>query len=108
MTTNQNSRKEREAMSAVSELDQTLAATPLQRMRHSAAHVMAEAVQDLFPSARFAIGPAIEDGFYYDMELSRPLTPEDLPSIEARMRESIQKNHPFVHSEWPREKALAY
>jgi len=95
-------------MSAVSELDQTITYTPLQRMRHSAAHVMAEAVQDLFPGARFAIGPAIEDGFYYDMELSRPLTPEDLPAIEARMRESIRKNHKFVHSEWPREKALAY
>ncbi len=95
-------------MSAVSELDQTITYTPLQRMRHSAAHVMAEAVQDLFPGARFAIGPAIEDGFYYDMELSRPVTPEDLPAIEARMRESIQKNHKFIHSEWPREKALAY
>jgi threonyl-tRNA synthetase len=95
-------------MSAANELDQTVTYTPLQRMRHSAAHVMAEAVQDLFPGARFAIGPAIEDGFYYDMELSRPLTPEDLPAIEARMRESVQKDHKFVHSEWPREKALAY
>jgi threonyl-tRNA synthetase len=77
-------------------------------MRHSAAHVLAEAVQDLFPGARFAIGPAIEDGFYYDMELSRPLTPEDLPAIEERMRASVAVKHPFVHSEWPREKALDY
>jgi threonyl-tRNA synthetase len=95
-------------MSADKELDQTVTYTPLQRMRHSAAHVMAEAVQDLFPGARFAIGPAIEDGFYYDMELSRSLAPEDLPAIEERMRASVQRNHTFVHSEWPREQALAY
>jgi threonyl-tRNA synthetase len=82
--------------------------TPIERMRHSAAHVLAEAVQDLFPGARFAIGPAIEDGFYYDMELPRPLTPEDLPAIEERMRASVAAKHPFVHSEWPREKALEY
>jgi threonyl-tRNA synthetase len=82
--------------------------TPIERMRHSAAHVLAEAVQDLFPGARFAIGPAIEDGFYYDMELSRPLTPEDLPAIEERMRASVAAMHPFVHSEWSREKALEY
>jgi threonyl-tRNA synthetase len=82
--------------------------TPIERMRHSAAHVLAEAVQDLFPGARFAIGPAIEDGFYYDMELPRPLTPEDLPAIEERMRASVAAKHPFVHSEWPREKALDY
>ncbi|MBE3559955.1 MAG: threonine--tRNA ligase, partial [Ktedonobacteraceae bacterium] len=60
--------------------------TPLQRMRHSAAHVMAEAVQELFPDAKFAIGPAIEDGFYYDFDLPRALTPEDLPEIERRMQ----------------------
>jgi len=95
-------------LSAENELDQTKTYTPLQRMRHSAAHVMAEAVQDLFPGARFAIGPAIEDGFYYDMELPRALTPDDLPAIEERMRASIAANHPFVHEEWPREKALAY
>jgi threonyl-tRNA synthetase len=82
--------------------------TPIERMRHSAAHVLAEAVQDLFPGARFAIGPAIEDGFYYDMELPRALTPEDLPAIEERMRASVAAKHPFVHSEWPREKALDY
>jgi threonyl-tRNA synthetase len=95
-------------ISAENELDQTKTYTPMQRMRHSAAHVMAEAVQDLFPGARFAIGPAIEDGFYYDMELPRALTPDDFPAIEERMRASIAANHPFVHSEWPREKALDY
>ncbi len=90
------------------ELNASVAYTPLQRMRHSAAHVMAEAVQSIFPDAKFAIGPAIEDGFYYDMELPRALTPEDLPEIERRMAESIAKNHPFIQSRWPREKALAY
>jgi threonyl-tRNA synthetase len=95
-------------MSVEHELDQSIKYTPLQRMRHSAAHVMAEAVQDLFPGARFAIGPAIEDGFYYDMELPRALTPEDLPAIEERMRASIAARHPFVQSRWPRERALAY
>src|SRR6476620_8084337 len=87
-------------MSSVeAELNQSVAYTPLQRMRHSAAHVMAEAVQDLFPGARFAIGPAIEDGFYYDMELPRPLTPDDLPAIEERMGASVAAKYPFVHSE---------
>ncbi|HEX6779897.1 MAG TPA: threonine--tRNA ligase [Ktedonobacterales bacterium] len=90
------------------ELNASVAYTPIQRMRHSAAHVMAEAVQSIFPDAKFAIGPAIEDGFYYDMELPRALTPEDLPVIEQRMAESIAKNHPFVQSKWPRDKALQY
>jgi threonyl-tRNA synthetase len=95
-------------MSVEQELASSVAYTPLQRMRHSAAHVMAEAVQELFPGAKFAIGPAIEDGFYYDMELPRPLTPEDLPAIEERMRQSIAAKYPFVQSRWPRERALAY
>ena len=63
----------------------------LYRIRHSTAHVMAEAVLDEFPDAKIAIGPAIEDGFYYDFDLPRPLTPEDLESIEKRMREIIQE-----------------
>jgi threonyl-tRNA synthetase len=95
-------------MSVEQELNASVAYTPLQRMRHSAAHVMAEAIQDLYPGTKFAIGPAIEDGFYYDMELPRPISPEDFAAIEARMRESIQAQHPFVHSRWPREKALEY
>jgi threonyl-tRNA synthetase len=97
-----------DTMAIENPLEQSVNLTPIQRMRHSAAHVLAEAVQDLFPGARFAIGPAIEDGFYYDMELPRPLTPEDLPAIEERMRASVAAKHPFVHSEWPREKALEY
>src|SRR5688572_1715853 len=59
----------------------------LHRMRHSAAHIMAEAVLEIFPGAKFAIGPPIDTGFYYDFELPRPLTPDDLPVIESKMRE---------------------
>ena len=78
----------------------------LARMRHSAAHVMATAVRDIFPDARFAIGPAIENGFYYDFDLPRTLTPDDLEDIEARMREHIAAREEFVRREVSREEAL--
>jgi len=78
----------------------------LERMRHSAAHVMAEAVQSFFPGAKFGIGPAIEDGFYYDFELPRALVPEDLTAIEAKMREIIAANFPFIREELGKAKAL--
>jgi threonyl-tRNA synthetase len=71
----------------------------LDAMRHSAAHVMAEAVVALFPDAQLGIGPAIEDGFYYDFLLARPLTPDDLAAIEAGMAASIKADHPFVKKE---------
>ncbi len=77
----------------------------LQVMRHSAAHVMAEAVLSIFPDAKFAIGPAIENGFYYDFELPRALTPDDLPPIETRMTEIIASNVSFVGEEVDKEKA---
>jgi threonyl-tRNA synthetase len=95
-------------MSVEIELEESVNYTPIQRMRHSAAHVMAEAVQEIFPDARFAIGPAIEDGFYYDFDLPRALTPDDLPEIENRMRRIINEKYPFLHDRWPREKALEY
>ena len=71
-------------------------------LRHSAAHVMAQAVFDLFPGAKYAIGPAIEDGFYYDFELpnDKRFTDEDLPRIEKRMSEIIKENQKFVRSEY--------
>jgi threonyl-tRNA synthetase len=72
-------------------------ASELYRIRHSASHVMAQAVMEMFPGqARIAIGPPIDDGFYYDFELPRPLTPEDLQAIESRMREIIAEDRPFV------------
>jgi len=80
---------------------------PIDAMRHSAAHVMAEAVLDLFPGAKLGIGPAIADGFYYDFDLPRPLTPDDLESIEARMRESIVADHAFVRKEISLDEARA-
>jgi threonyl-tRNA synthetase len=80
----------------------------LERMRHSAAHVMASAVVDMIPGTKVAIGPPIEDGFYYDFEIPRELTPDDFPEIERRMREQIAENVPFRHWEWPAEKAREY
>ena len=76
-----------------------------ERMRHSASHVMADAVLQLFPEARLAIGPPTEDGFYYDFEVSRPFTPEDLEAIEARIRETIARDIPFQYEEIGREEA---
>jgi threonyl-tRNA synthetase len=67
----------------------------LYRIRHSAAHVMAQAVVEMFPEAKYTIGPPVENGFYYDFDLPRNLTPEDLEKIEKRMRQIIAGRHPF-------------
>jgi len=75
------------------------------RMRHSAAHVMADAVLKLFPEAKMGIGPPTQDGFYYDFEVSRPFTPEDLEKIEALMRETIAAQLPFQREEISRQEA---
>jgi threonyl-tRNA synthetase len=77
----------------------------LHRLRHSASHVMAQAVLEKFPEGKVAIGPPIEDGFYYDFDLPRPLTPEDLEEVEARMREIIAEGHDFVYQEVTEEEA---
>ncbi|HET7874892.1 MAG TPA: threonine--tRNA ligase, partial [Methylomirabilota bacterium] len=81
---------------------------PLPTLRHSTSHVMAQAVKQLFPEVRLAIGPAIEDGFYYDFLKSTPFTPEDLEKIEARMREIVKADFPFVREEMPREAAIRF
>ncbi|MBN1809111.1 MAG: threonine--tRNA ligase [Planctomycetes bacterium] len=85
------------------------ASTPqgLDVMRHSASHVMADAVLQLFPGAKLAIGPAIEDGFYYDIDAPRAFTLEDLPAIEQKMQEIIKADLPFVRREMPRSGARA-
>jgi threonyl-tRNA synthetase len=75
-------------------------------MRHSAAHIMAQAVLGLFPDAKFAIGPPIEDGFYYDFEVDEPFTPEDLEAIEARMAEIVAEDQAFVRDELTIDAAL--
>jgi threonyl-tRNA synthetase len=77
-------------------------------LRHSAAHVMAEAVKDLFPGVKVTIGPAIENGFYYDFDYERAFEPNDLPAIEKRMTEIIDKDLPFIRSEVPRSEALEF
>jgi threonyl-tRNA synthetase len=74
-------------------------------LRHSAAHVLATAVRQLFPHAKIGFGPAIEDGFYYDFEVPRPFTPEDLASIEAKMAEVTKADYPFVREEVDRAEA---
>ncbi len=76
-------------------------------LRHSTAHIMAEAVKALFPGVKVAIGPAIADGFYYDFEYSRPFTPDDLPVIEEKMAAIIKANQPFVCQMVPKAEALA-
>ena len=80
----------------------------LELIRHDAAHVLAEAVQELFPGTQVTIGPVIENGFYYDFYREEPFHPEDLLKIEARMREIIKRNKPFEKEVWSREKAKAY
>ena len=77
-------------------------------IRHDAAHVLAEAVQELFPGTQVTIGPAIENGFYYDFARNEPFTPEDFPAIEAKMREIIARNAAFEREVWPREQAIAF
>ncbi|MCL6549196.1 MAG: threonine--tRNA ligase, partial [Alicyclobacillus sp.] len=77
----------------------------LETYRHSVAHVMAQAVRRLFPEARLAIGPPIADGFYYDFDLKRPFTPEDLEAIEAEMRKIIAADLPIERREVPRDEA---
>jgi threonyl-tRNA synthetase len=77
----------------------------LERMRHSAAHIMAEAVTEIFPTAKLGIGPPIDNGFYYDFELPRPLTLEDLPDVEERMRKRIESNVPFQPSAISKDEA---
>ena len=80
----------------------------LELIRHDAAHVLAEAVQELFPGTQVTIGPVIENGFYYDFFRNEPFHPDDLPKIEARMREIIKRNKPFEKEVWSREKAKTY
>ncbi|MBN1193471.1 MAG: threonine--tRNA ligase [Coriobacteriia bacterium] len=80
-------------------------AEALDVLRHSAAHVMAEAVKQLFPDARFGIGPAIEDGFYYDIEIGRAFTPDDLGAIEERMRTIVAEEQTFRRTELEKSQA---
>jgi threonyl-tRNA synthetase len=80
----------------------------LQILRHSVSHVMAEAVKELFPGVKVTIGPAIKNGFYYDFDYERPFEAKDLPEIETKMSEIIEKNLPFIRSEIPRQEAIEF
>ena len=78
----------------------------LDTLRHSASHIMAAAVLELFPETKVAIGPSIEDGFYYDFDRSAPFTPEELAKIEEKMKEIIKADEPFIRSTMPKEDAI--
>ena len=79
----------------------------LELIRHDAAHVLAEAVQSLWPGTQVTIGPVIENGFYYDFFRNEPFTPEDFPAIEKKMREIIARDKPFTKEAWSRDAAKA-
>ncbi|HEY1931609.1 MAG TPA: threonine--tRNA ligase [Acetobacteraceae bacterium] len=83
-------------------------ADALELIRHDAAHVLAQAVQELFPGTQVTIGPSIENGFYYDFARTEPFTPEDFPAIEARMRQIVARGEPFVRSTMDREDAIRF
>jgi len=87
-------------------LDERHRMTDLERLRHSCAHVMATAILRLWPEAQFASGPAVETGFYYDVELPHRISPEDFPAIEAEMKKEIKANHPFEKVIVTREQAV--
>ena len=80
----------------------------LELIRHDCAHVLAEAVQELWPETKVTIGPVIENGFYYDFDRADPFTPEDLATIESKMRQIIQRNAPFTKEVWSRDDAKAH
>ena len=77
-------------------------------LKHSTSHIMAAAVQQIFPEVKFGIGPPIKNGFYYDMDLPRPLTPEDLEEIEHRMKQIVKEGYEFQRENWQKEKALEF
>jgi threonyl-tRNA synthetase len=80
----------------------------LDLIRHDTAHVMAEAVQELYPGTQVTIGPSIENGFYYDFAREQPFTPDDLEKIEAKMMEIIKRDEPFIREEWDRDDAVRH
>lgn len=80
----------------------------LELLRHDCAHVLAEAVQELFPGTQVTIGPAIENGFYYDFAREQPFTPDDLEIIQQRMKEIIDRNEAFIREEWDRQEAIKF
>ncbi len=92
----------------MSKINQAESDQHLYAMRHSLAHIMATAIQELYPKAKFGIGPVVEHGFYYDMELPETLSTDDLVAIESKMQEVIKADYPFVHSHLKLDEAIAH
>src|SRR6476646_4697340 len=80
--------------------------TDIERLRHSTAHVLATAILKIWPQARFAAGPPVDNGFYYDVDLPHRISPDDFEKIEAEMKNEIKANHPFERIEVSRDEAL--
>ena len=80
----------------------------LEILRHDAAHVLAEAVKELYPETQVTFGPATETGFYYDFARDQPFTPDDLATIEQRMHEIVERDEPITREEWERDRAVAF
>lgn len=91
----------------VEEID-SLSEESLEVYRHSCSHLLAQAVTELFPDARYGVGPAVENGFYYDFLVSKPFTPEDLEEISKRMKQIVKENTPIQHLTWSKQQALDY
>src|SRR5437588_12010316 len=87
-------------------LEQREEMTDLERLRHSASHILATAILKIWPEAQFAAGPPVENGFYYDVDLPHRISPDDFEKIEAEMKKEIRANHPFETMEVSRDEAL--
>src|SRR6201997_2235367 len=87
-------------------IEQRAQMTDLERLRHSASHVLATAILKIWPEAQFAAGPPVDDGFYYDVDLPHRISPDDLEKIEAEMKKEIKANHVFERMEVSRDEAL--
>src|SRR5213594_33496 len=87
-------------------LEQRERMTDIERLRHSASHVLATAILKIWPEAQFAAGPPVENGFYYDIDLPHRISPDDFEKIEAEMKKEIKANHPFERTEVSRDEAL--
>src|SRR6266702_8949264 len=87
-------------------LEQRATMTDIERLRHSASHVLATAILKIWPEAQFAAGPPVENGFYYDVDLPHRISPDDFANIEAEMKKEIKANHPFEKIEVSRDEAL--
>src|SRR5947207_33637 len=88
-------------------LEQRERMTDLERLRHSASHIMATAILRIWPEAQFAAGPPVENGFYYDLEMPHRISPDDFAQIEAEMKKETKANHPFERVGLSRAEALA-